>query len=504
MAFSVVVLGGGSAGLIAALTIKRHVPGVTVRLIRSEKIGIIGVGEGTTAYFPSHFFDFLGLHPRKFYSVAKPTWKLGIRFIWGPREDFYYSFQPEYGLSYAELSREPGYYYGRDSRWAGMCSACMAHNTAFPKLNGHNLPDLRLAHAFHVENHNLVVWLEGAARAMGVELLEGTMLSVEQSDKSIEALVMEDGSRYEADLFVDASGFRSELLGQVLEEPFVDYSDYLFCDRAWIGGWSRKPDEPIRPYTTAETMDSGWCWQIEHEDWVNRGYVFSSGFISDDQALEEMMRKNPRIENEPRLVKFRSGRARRGWVNNVVAVGNASGFVEPLEATALHIICLQSNRIAQILSDTVCTPTQTTAAFFNQVNETAWDDTRDFLAVHYAYNTRLDTAFWQHCLNKTQIGGAEPLVEFYKENGPMVIGNDYLIRNTNSFGLEGYYAMLLGQEVPFKRSAENSAAETERWNNHLSKLAERAKSGISIKKALAIVRKSGWNWDGVYTPQPGR
>ena len=493
--YSVVVLGGGSAGLIAAVTLKRQVPGIQVRLIYSDKIGIIGVGEGTTAYFPKHFFQHLGLDPRGFFQTAKPTWKLGIRFLWGRRKEFYYSFMTEFDASYPELSLDAGYYYDQGEGWCGIGSACMANEVAFPCLTGSRLPNLNLVHAFHFENHRLVDWLEQAARSLGVEFTEGTLQSVEQDDHGVRALVMEDGTRHEADLFVDASGFRSELLGSALDEPFVDYSDHLFCDRAWVAGWPRTAEDPLHPYTTAETMDSGWCWQIEHEEWVNRGYVFSSGFIEDDQAREEFMRKNPKIEKEPRLVKFRSGRAQRGWVKNVVGLGNASGFVEPLEATALHIICTQAAKIAEILKLMKCSVTQSAANLYNKVNATAWDDTRDFLAVHYAFNDLIDTPFWRHCVEKTDLGNARELVEFYKENGPSTSCRDYLIDSTNSFGLEGYFAMLVGQDVPYTNRMELPSKEIAFWKKHTSFLLEKARGGIGVLDSLHEVRKPSWKWE---------
>ena len=174
-----------------------------------------------------------------------------------------------------------------------------------------------------------------------MEIIDGKVTGSERRPEGgIAAVHLEDGRRLAADFFIDASGFRSELLGRALEEPFVSFDRSLFCDRAVVGGWERT-DEPILPYTTAETMDAGWAWQIEHEHHVNRGYVYSSQAISDDEAAAEFLRKNPKAPQSPRVVKFRSGRYRRQWVDNVVAIGNAGGFVEPLEATALMIVCAQ-------------------------------------------------------------------------------------------------------------------------------------------------------------------
>src|SRR5205085_6173192 len=133
------------------------------------------------------------------------------------------------------------------------------------------------------------------------------------------------GAVASADLYIDCSGFRSLLLGQTLKEPFVSYKSTLFCSRAVISEWNRT-DEPIQPYTTCETMECGWCWRIDHENFISRGYVYSPEFISDSDAEAEFRRKNPRVEST-RIVKFVSGRYERCWVKNVIAMGNSAGFV---------------------------------------------------------------------------------------------------------------------------------------------------------------------------------
>lgn len=341
---------------MAAVALKRKLPSVNVRVIRSPEIGIIGVGEGTTVSFPKLFFEYLKLQPRSFYELAEPTWKLGVRFLWGPRKQFFYAFGYEFQDRFPDLSRNNGFYpaHTPDSTPVpGPLSAFMYHGKAFPKLPD-GRPQLHNHHAYHIENRNLVKWLQSTATALGVEIVDATV-TAERGENGIAALVDTSGKRWTADLYVDASGFRSELLGRLLEEPYVSYSDTLFCDRAVIGGWPRTT-EPLLPYTTAETMDAGWCWQIEHENFINRGYVYSSSFISDEDALREFRGKNPLIANEPRVVKFRTGRHLHNWVGNVVGVGNAVGFVEPLEATALQVICLQISSLADSLSDCLLEP----------------------------------------------------------------------------------------------------------------------------------------------------
>lgn len=491
MIASVVVLGGGSAGLIAALTLKRKLPDLEVRVIRSREIGVIGVGEGTTAAFPRHLFEYLGLPAAEFYARAEPTWKLGIKFLWGTRPEFYYTFDREYAARQKGLSRNNGFYMEDGIPWVGGISAFMARDRAFPRRPDGG-PAFHNRHAFHIENHKLVEVLEFWCRGHGVTITDGTMERAELGDDrgSIRELVLEDGERVTADLFVDASGFRSELLGKALGEPFIDYGSSLFCDRALIGGWERR-GEPIKPYTVAETYDAGWAWQIEHEHWINRGYVYASEFRSDDEALDEFRRRNPRFDGEARVVRFRSGRRSRNWIGNVVGVGNSVGFVEPLEATALQVVCVEAYSLADSLVDSLGDPGPSIVRLYNRYNTEQWDEIRDFLAVHYAFNTRLDTPFWKHCREETDLAGAADLVEFFRENGPSGLAADALLRPSNSFGIDGYQALLLGQGVPHAKPYDPPPAERDTWNRYRASLDARAADGLTVEECLAFLRARG-------------
>ncbi len=332
----VLVLGSGSAGLFAALTLKRKMLDISVRVVRSPDIGVIGVGESTTPNLPFHLFQYLRLNPRRFYELAEPTWKMGIHFLWGPRESFEYAFEPQLDVRMPELPRPNGYYCDDDFSSISLQNALMSQQKAFATQPDGGGPFIPPGHAFHLDNPKLVRTLEIFAREDGIEFIDAKVQGAERGPAGIAAVVLEDGRRLTADLYVDASGFRSELLGRTLEEPFISFSSSLFNDRALVGSWERGADEPILPYTTAETMDAGWCWRIEHEQEINRGYVYSSSAISDDQAREEFQRKNPKVKIRDKIVKFRSGRYQRGWVDNVMAIGNASGFVEPLESSGVN------------------------------------------------------------------------------------------------------------------------------------------------------------------------
>ena len=503
----ILVLGAGSAGLLIALTLKRVMPWLDLSVVRSPELGVIGVGEGTTPYFRSHLLDFLRLDPNQFYAEAQPIWKLGGRFLWGPRPAFNYTFATMYEDRIRGLSRHPGFYcyetfddLNLDSALMSQARACIRDANGWPVFSG--------AHAWHLENRKLVCWLENQIRALGVTVLDGTVAEVERQPDSdgLTALVLATGEKLTADFFVDASGFRAELLGRALGEPFHSYSGALFCDRAVIGGWSRRENEPILPYTTAETYDAGWCWRIDHEPIINRGYVYSSNFIGDDAARAEFLAKNPRLSEEQvetRVVRFRAGRYARSWVGNVVAIGNSAGFLEPLEATALTFIATSARLLADTLTESRLAPTPTLRDVFNDITARQWDGARDFLAVHYAFNTRLATPFWRHCCTQTPLGIAEAFMEFYRQNGPTALGRHALPESAPPYGYDGYLSIIVGQAVPFAAQHQTAPAERELLRHRSAELQAQAQSALTAREALALIRQPGFRWNAA-PPIPSR
>ena len=496
---SILVLGAGSAGLIAAISLRRKLPQLAIRVVRSPEIGVIGVGEGTTPNFPKHVFDYLGISRARFHALAEPTWKLGVRFLWGPRGRFDYTFDKQLDCHWTDMPMPNGYYCDGEFRCASVPSALMWHGKAFPRQpNG--CPDIQGWHAFHIENKKFVDVLEIVARENGVEFIDGKVTGSDRlPEGGIAAVHLEDGRRIEADFFVDCSGFRSELLGKALAEPFVSFDRSLFCDCAVVGGWDRTT-EPILPYTTAETMDAGWAWQIEHEHHINRGYVYSSQAISDDEAAAEFLRKNPKAPASPRIVKFRSGCYRRQWVENVVAIGNAGGFVEPLEATALMIVCSQTQTLVEMLNRSGLAPTRTWRDLFNDLTAQSWTDIRDFLALHYKLNTALDTPFWRHCVSDTDVSGIAALLEFYAENGPTGFCRYRLPRTENDFGIEGFLVMLVGNRAPYSARRTATAAERATWERHRADFNATAQAALDVRETLAYIRHPGWTWHADTVP----
>lgn len=491
---NVLVVGSGSAGLIAALSFKRKLPQLQVSIVRSPEIGVIGVGEGTTPNFPTYLFDDLGISRKKFYQLAGPTWKLGVRFLWGPRGRFDYSFCPQLDSQWTDLPKPHGFYCDDEFANNNLAAALMRQDKVFGRQQN-GCPDIQPWHAFHIENVKFVEVLEQIAREIGVDIIDGKVTDADLGPAGVTAVHLEDGRRMEADFFVDASGFRSELLGRKLQEPFISFDKTLFCDRAVVGGWERT-DEPILPYTTAEAMDAGWSWQIDHEHHVNRGYVYSSQAISDDQAAEEFLRKNPKAPQSPRVVKFRSGCYKRLWVDNVVAIGNAGGFVEPLEATALMIVCSHCKTLVDFLTHSSLEPTASIRNLYNDLVLDTWKDIRDFLGLHYRSNSAMDTPFWKHCQQDTDLSGIAELLDFYEENGPTGFCRYRMPTSQSDFGIEGYFTILVGNKVPYRKRHQAAEKERSLWNSHCKAFSSQAKTGLTVKEALEYVRHPGWRWHG--------
>jgi len=489
---TILVLGGGSAGFLAAVTLKRWLADVNVTVLRSKDIGIIGVGEGTTVAVTTHLHGFLGFDPGEFLRDVQPVWKLGGRFLWGRRPFFDYGFSQHLNFQHPRLPKAAGFYAFDDMTDYGPHSALMSRNRAFAR-DSTGFPVVDGTFAYHLENETFVSWLEKTARNLGVTITDGTVTEVQQEDHGISALRLDDGRILSADLFVDASGFRSELIRGALKEPFVDYKSSLWCDRAVVGGWSRE-QEPIQPYTILETMDCGWAWRIDHLGRINRGYVYCPAFITDETAEAEFRRKNPKV-TQTRIVRFVSGRVERPWVKNVVAIGNAFGFVEPLEATALGMICHFCQTLATLLHDGDCVVRPSQQKLFNQLLIRAFDNIRWFLSIHYKFNDRLDNSFWRETRASVNIAGAEHIVDFFQENGPTLLLRTPVLDAGDPFGAEGYLAILVGLRVPFRQTYLPSESDLNVWAQYKAAVRQMADDGVAVPEAMERLKSPEWKWN---------
>lgn len=492
----VVVAGGGSAGFITALSFRILLPRIELVVVHSARIPVIGVGESTTQAFVDYFHKILQIDRGEFMREVKPSWKLGLRLEWGDPADTHFNYPFERFLDKVPANLEkPSAFYCLDGMSDSSHYGAMMDRGLAPCriLNGRAAADPRAT--YHIPNRQFLDYLQRKVQQLGAHVVDGEIARVNRCDSGdVKSLQLKDGREIEGDFFVDCTGFQSLLLKETMGAKFVTYGDALLCDAAVVGSWQRPEDDlDVRPYTTVETMDHGWCWQIDFLDLVNRGYVFSTAHCSPDEAMHEMKAKNPALGDDLRVIPFPSGRHDRFWVGNVAGVGNSSAFVEPLEATALHLVISQCwNLIAAIRDGGRCPPEALKAIENRRFTET-WDDVRDFLAIHYRFNRRLDTPFWRHCRKKTPLGGAEELVATYEETGPALALGE-LLPPASIFGYVGYVNLLIGQRAPTKVRAALDEDESRHWRVHCQRIREAIQPALPVKEALVRIYEESQYW----------
>jgi len=477
------VIGGGTAGYLAALALRAKRPWLEVTLVESKDIPIIGVGEATVPGMVPFLHRYLGVDPAEFYERVEPTWKLGIKFEWGPDPAGFTAPFDWRSHSVGMLGALAE--HGSINGFSVQSLLMMADRTPVIDVGGRPVSLMRyLPFAYHLENIRFVRYLTELAGRRGVMHVDATVADVvRDADGWVDHLRTSDGRELRFDLYVDCSGFRSRLLGQALGVPFESYASSLFTDSAVTG--NRGHGGHLKPYTTATTMDAGWCWTIPVPEGDHHGYVYCSAAISDEQAARELHARFPGVD-EPKQVRFRSGRHARAWQGNVMALGNAYAFVEPLESTGLLMITSAIQTLVGLLPATWSQPVGR-----DVVNETLarrWDALRWFLAIHYRFNTRLDTPFWKQARSATDVSGWQPLLDIFAGGAPLTRRHPFIGRVIGDvslpfYGLAGVDNILLGQHVPARLLP--TAEPPEQWQRRKQAASALLRGALPQREALA-------------------
>jgi len=394
---SVVILGGGSAGWMAANLINHRWggSGTKVTLIESSDIGIIGVGEGSTPQLKA-FFDELGIEEVDWMPRCNATYKAGIEFAdWSDRPGHELYFHPF--PTAVDGFTQPSFFYNARARRTGR--DVPAHPDPFylptrivregrAPVAPANFPFL-VSYGYHFDAQLLGAYLREVATARGVKHVDARIGSVELNDKGeVAALVAEDGRRFEAELFVDASGFRAVIVEGALGEKHLPFAINLFNDSAVVAP-TELPEEGVRACTRATAKSAGWIWHIPLQHRVGNGYVYSSRYIDDEAAAVELRAHcGLPADSEVRHLKMRVGRIERSWVKNCLAVGLAQGFLEPLEATALHIVLVT-------VSGFLDSWEEGSRDAFNAAIARRYEGIRDYIVCHYRAARMSDTEYWR-------------------------------------------------------------------------------------------------------------
>ena len=399
---SICILGGGTAGWMAANLLQQRwgAAGTKVSLIESSAIGIVGVGEGSTPQLKS-FFDTLGIAERDWMPRCNATYKTGIEFIgWSDKPGFERYFHPF--PTEVDGHTAPQFVFNARARRNGVdlpahpdpffLPTALAHHKLAPVAPA-NFP-FEVSYGYHFDAHLVGAYLREVAVARGVEHVDTRIADVElDEDGNVAALVAEDGQRFAADFFLDASGFRARIIEQALGEPYREFGDNLFNDSAVVTPTpvsAAGPDDCTRSFAAS----AGWIWQIPLTNRTGNGYVYSSRYLDPEAAAAELRAHcGLAPDAEVRHLKMRVGRMERSWARNCLAIGLAQGFIEPLEATALHIVLATVGGFM----DTVETSGMTAdaQAEFNAHIARRYDGIRDYIVCHYRTAPRRDTDYWR-------------------------------------------------------------------------------------------------------------
>lgn len=399
----VVIVGGGTAGWMAAAALSKVLNrDYSIRLVESEEIGTVGVGEATIPMIKL-FNQALELDEAQFVRETQGSFKLGIEFVdWGRAGDRYVH---AFGRLGQDLGALPFHQYWLKMRRRGRAGALdeysitavagRANRFMHPVADRPNSPLADIAYAYHFDAGLYARFLRRYAEARGVERIEGRVVDValRGEDGFVEAVTLDGGRRVEGQLFIDCSGFRGLLIEQALKTGYVDWTHWLPCDRAVAVPCA--PGGPITPYTRSTARGAGWQWRIPLQHRVGNGYVFSSRFLGEDEATATLMRNlEGEALAEPRTLRFVTGKRRKSWNRNVVAIGLSSGFMEPLESTSIHLIQSAIARLVAFFPSAGFDAVDIDA--FNAQSDTEVDAIRDFLIAHYHVTGRDDTPFWNH------------------------------------------------------------------------------------------------------------
>ncbi len=472
------IVGGGTAGWMAAAAMSKVLGrACDITVIESPAIGTVGVGEATVPSLIA-FHDFLGIDETAFVAATQGTYKLGIDFRdWrGPGTDYFHSFGA-FGVGGEHALFQSQWLRARAQGQASPLDDWSVTRMA-ARLGRFTVPDKkdpvasRLNHAYHIDAALYAQFLSRYAQARGVVHVQGDIVDVVQDDRGfISELRLADGRSFETDLVFDCSGFRGLLIEQTLKAGFIDWSHWLPCDRAIAIQCEHLNDERL-PYTVATAREAGWQWRIPLRHRIGNGYVYSSAFASDAETEARLMQSLEATIGEPRRLSFTAGRRAKMWEGNCVALGLASGFLEPLESTSIQLIQSGIIRLIELFPDRHCDVGLRDE--YNRKMAMEYEGIRDFILLHYTASGRTDTPFWRHM---NTLERPESLIyrqSVYERTGHIVLAE------AGGFTEANWLAIYAGLEIwPAAYGPAMDMQETPELKNHFANLPAAIKAAVN-------------------------
>ena len=434
----IVIAGGGTAGWMTAAALSKLMgKNLDITLVESESIGTIGVGEATipTLVF---FHRLLGIDEAEFLAATQGTYKLGIQFEnWRDvGKDYLHAFGTT-GKDCWACGFQHFWLRARQLGLAGDFGEYCLERRAAEEHKFTHLPNNGLNYAFHIDASRYAAYLRKFSEGFGVKRVEGKIDQVQLHSDSgyIRSLKLDSGQELEGDFFIDCTGMRALLIEKALHTGFESWSHWLPCDSA-VAVQTQAVAPPI-PYTRSIARESGWQWRIPLQHRVGNGQVYASSFQDDESARAQLLEN---IEGEqltnPLLIKFQTGRRRKQWHKNCLAVGLSSGFLEPLESTSIHLIQQNIVRFLRLFPQTEIRPVEVEE--FNRQAEFDMERIRDFIILHYKVTDRTDTEFWRHCRQMEIPDTLAAKLDLFRETG-------HVHREGNELFVDSWQQVMIGQ-----------------------------------------------------------
>ena len=436
----VVICGGGTAGWMVAAGIAKVLgKRLDIKLIESDEIGTVGVGEATIPTL-MNFHNLLEINEQEFMAETQATFKLGISFEqWrNVKENYIHSFGftgVDHWTAGFQHFWHKGVERGLASDYGDYClelKASLEHRFA-------HLPDNGMNYAYHLDASRYAKYLRRLSEPRGVQRIEGKIVRYTKHEGGdVRSIVLESGQEIEADLFIDCTGFRGLLIGDAMEEPMEDWSQWLFCDRA-IAVQTEAVADAV-PLTRSMAHQAGWQWRIPLQHRVGNGIVYSSRYLDDDTARKQLLSNvEGRTLIEPRVIKFKPCQRKQTWKGNVVSIGLSSGFLEPIESTSIHLIQRSVVRLMQMFpADGV---RQSDIDEYNAQCQREIQHIRDFIILHYHVNNRTDSQFWIDCREMSIPASLKHRIDLFRETGRVFRVPDEL------FAENSWIQVMLGQGI---------------------------------------------------------
>ncbi|BDI60948.1 tryptophan halogenase family protein [Qipengyuania nanhaisediminis] len=446
----IIIVGGGTAGWMAAAAMSRLMVGreLAITLVESEAIGTVGVGEATIPPFVG-FNELIGINEAEMLSAVGGSFKLGIQFEnWGKIGDSYIHPFGAYGYAMGGIGFHHVWHklmQEGDNRPLQVFNleTMAAYFGKFARTQDYQRDDLPpINYAYHLDAGRYAAFLRKFAEARGVVRQEGKVVDVALDSESgdVSAITLDDGRRIGGDLFIDCSGFRGLLIEQALETGYEEWTHWLPCDRAVALPCAREDGSPPPPYTRATAHRAGWQWQVPLQHRNGNGHVYCSAHMEDDEALDILVGNIAgKPQADPNFLRFVTGRRKKFWNRNVVALGLSAGFMEPLESTSIHLINTGIDKFLSLLSLDGITDAQRDT--FNRLTGREYARIRDFLVLHYNATSRDDSDFWNYVRTMDVPDSLTEKIEVFKANGQIFREEDELFTDTS------WAAVMLGQGI---------------------------------------------------------